>query len=118
MTTPGLSAGVIIPKKGLLEIKKVLEQGPSARGQDAACVPGAHRLEVSSGAIGLDVRLGLERGRYVRVSEAGVRVDDYGIAGVGSEPRARSMAAVRAAGCSSSGSWPLPGTSSSGAGRA
>jgi DNA polymerase-3 subunit beta len=28
---PKLSAGVIIPKKGLLEIKKVLEQGPSAK---------------------------------------------------------------------------------------
>jgi len=28
---PKLSAGVIIPKKGLLEIKKVLEQGPNAK---------------------------------------------------------------------------------------
>jgi DNA polymerase-3 subunit beta len=28
---PKLSAGVIIPKKGLLEIKKVLEQGPQAK---------------------------------------------------------------------------------------
>jgi DNA polymerase-3 subunit beta len=28
---PKLSAGVIIPKKGLLEIKKVLEQGPSCK---------------------------------------------------------------------------------------
>ena len=28
---PKLSAGVIIPKKGLLEIKKVLEQGPSSK---------------------------------------------------------------------------------------
>src|SRR5690349_21400524 len=28
---PKLSAGVVIPKKGLLEIKKVLEQGPSAK---------------------------------------------------------------------------------------
>ncbi len=28
---PKLSAGVIIPKKGLLELKKVLEQGPSAK---------------------------------------------------------------------------------------
>src|SRR5678815_5497061 len=28
---PKLSAGIIIPKKGLLEIKKVLEQGPSSK---------------------------------------------------------------------------------------
>jgi DNA polymerase III sliding clamp (beta) subunit (PCNA family) len=29
---PKLSAGVIIPKKGVLELKKVLEQGSSSKG--------------------------------------------------------------------------------------